>query len=118
MGATNYKELDIWKRAIDLCEQVYKVTKDFPKDELYGLVVQMRRAAVSVGANIAEGFARRSNPDFKRFLTIARGSLLELETHIEIARRLEFITLEKCAGLSEETEIISKMITRFSQNMR
>lgn len=117
MGTNTYRELDIWQKSVDLCEVVYRITKLFPKDELYGLVAQMRRAAVSIGANIAEGFARKSNPDFKRFLLISKGSLVELETHIEISRRLEYIDSKNSANLLEETTILGKMMTRFIQNM-
>lgn len=118
MGVIVYRELDIWKKSMDLCEEIYKITKNFPKEELYSLVTQMRRAAVSISSNIAEGFARKSNPDFKRFLRMAQGSLTELETHLEIANRLNYIALESVAGLFENSEILGKMMTRFIQNMR
>lgn len=118
MGATNYKELDMWQRGMDLCEEVYRVSKDFPKEELYGLVSQMRRSAVSISGNIAEGFARKSNPDFRRFLTIAKGSLIELETYIELSKRFHYLPNETTSNLLEMTTIIGKMITKFVQNMR
>lgn len=117
MGVTNYKDLEIWKKSMDLCEDVYRFTKGFPKDELYGLVSQMRRSGVSIGANIAEGFGRMTNPDFKRFLSISKGSLIELETHIEISTRLGYLSFEEAANLTEKTNILGKMLTRFTQKM-
>ena len=87
-----YKDLDVWKLGIDLVVEIYQITARFPNDELFGLVSQMRRAAVSIPSNIAEGSGRRNTKEFIQFLYIAKGSLLELETHIEIARRLNYIT--------------------------
>src|ERR1017187_5319400 len=88
--ATNssFQDLRIWQESMDLAVEIYRATSDFPKHETYGLVSQMRRAAVSVPSNIAEGKGHRSDPEFVRFLFHARGSLLELETQILIARRL------------------------------
>lgn len=114
---TNYKDLEIWQKAMLLCEKIYAATRSLPKEEIYGLTSQMRRAAVSVSANIAEGFARNSNLDFKRFLNIAKGSLVELETHLEIAGRLEYLPKIKVSELFESTDILGKMMTRFVQNM-
>jgi len=87
-----YKDLDVWKLGIDLVVEIYQITARFPNDELFGLVSQMRRAAVSIPSNIAEGSGRRNTKEFIQFLYIAKGSLLELETHIEIAWRLSYIT--------------------------
>lgn len=86
----NYQELDAWQQAMLLAEQVYKLTAYFPDNEKFGLVSQMRRAAVSVPSNIAEGHGRDSGIEFKRFLYIARGSLAELETQYVLARRIGF----------------------------
>jgi four helix bundle protein len=87
----NHRDLVAWQQAVDLVVVVYQSTKDFPKSELYGLTSQMRRAAVSVPANIAEGAARTGRPELLRFLSIAQGSLSELDTHIEVAHRLGFL---------------------------
>jgi four helix bundle protein len=84
----HHKDLVVWKLGIDLVADVYKHTKQLPKDERFGLVSQMRRAAVSIPANIAEGAARGSTAEFARFVLIARGSLAELETHLYVSRRL------------------------------
>src|SRR5512135_2077752 len=87
----NYRDLIAWQKAMDLVEMVYRLTKDFPKDEIYTLTSQIRRAVVSVPANIAEGQGRASDGEFHRFLTIAHGSLRELETHLFIAQRLGYL---------------------------
>jgi four helix bundle protein len=90
--ATTHKDLIVWQVAMDLVVAVYKVCRALPRDELYGLVSQLRRAAVSVAVNIAEGSARTARGDFLHFLSIARGSLRELECLLEIVARLGFLT--------------------------
>lgn len=89
-----HKDLDCWKKGVELVTYVYKVTKDFPKDELYGLTNQIRRAAISIPSNIAEGAARNSNKEFVQFLYIALGSISELETQFIISKNLNFISDE------------------------
>ena len=86
----SYKDLVVWQKSLDLVSEVYIVTKFFPKEEMYGLASQMRRAAISIPSNIAEGRRRGSRKDFKNFLQIAFGSGAELETQIEITKRLSF----------------------------
>ena len=105
----NFKDLEIWQRGLDLATSVYSVTKAFPKEEVYGLTSQMRRAAVSVPSNIAEGFNRRSNRDYGRFLYIALGSLGELETQTRIARNLEFMASSAAEALIKEIDEIQRM---------
>jgi four helix bundle protein len=90
-----YTELRVWQQAMELARHVYRHTQGFPKSELYGLVNQMRRAAVSVPSNIAEGKGHRSNPEFTRYLYHARGSLLELETQIRLSMQLQYLG-EEC----------------------
>jgi len=87
----NHKDLDVWKKGMDLVEIVYSFTTDFPDNERYGLISQMRRAAVSIPSNIAEGAARKSNKEFLQFIAIALGSLAELETQYLIALKLNFV---------------------------
>ena len=118
MGVYDYHQLDVWKKGMEICQKAYIVTHPFPKEEIYGLTAQIRRAASSIPANIAEGFGRKSNNDFKRFLKIATGSLLELETHIEIACRLNYCRSDEAANLFEETNSLGKMLNRFVHNMR
>jgi four helix bundle protein len=88
MDIKSHKDLIIWQRSMDLVESVYRITENFPARENFGLVSQMRRAAVSIPSNIAEGYGRQSTGNYSQFLSIARGSLLELETQIEISLRL------------------------------
>ena len=86
-----YTNLKLWETSMNLAETVYRVTMDFPEEERFGLVVQLKRAAVSIPSNIAEGKGRNSDKEFKQFLYIARGSLFELRTQLELARRLGFV---------------------------
>jgi len=99
MTVKSYKDLIVWQKAMDLVETVYKATKEFPKDELYSLTNQLRRAAVSIPSNIAEGHARNSTAEFKNFLYIAKGSLAEVETQLLIAERLNYINHEQLSGI-------------------
>ena len=91
MKLKNYQELIVWQRSMDLVEEVYKASRDFPREEVYALSSQVRRAAVSIPSNIAEGQGRRTTSDFLRHLSISYGSLREVETQIMIARRLKYI---------------------------
>lgn len=105
----SYRDLILWRKALDLVEAVYAVTQSWPKDEAYGLTSQVRRAVVSIPANVAEGQGRDSKRDFLRFLAIANGSLLELETHLFIAHRLGYIVQETRDRLLEQTAEISRV---------
>jgi four helix bundle protein len=92
MKVRNYQELIVWQKAMDLVEDVYKASRNFPREEIYALTSQVRRAAVSIPSNIAEGQGRRTTSDFVRHLSIAYGSLREVETQILIAIRLRYLT--------------------------
>jgi four helix bundle protein len=105
----DHKDLDVWQKAIDFVAKIYKITDLFPKTELYGLTNQLRRAAVSVPSNIAEGAARGSNKEFIQFLYIALGSLSETETQIIIAMKLGYIK-EDASNLSD-IQTLRKMLT-------
>ncbi len=101
-----HKDLEVWKKSMDFVESIYKATAIFPADELYGLTSQMRRAAVSIPSNIAEGAARNGKKEFVQFLYIALGSLSELETQIIIAKRLQYISdvdsmLDECSAIKK-----------------
>jgi len=109
MKIKNYKDLNIWKRSIELVEDIYKLTKSFPKEELYGLTSQMRRAAVSIPSNIAEGFTRFHNKEYRQFLYISLGSCSELSTQIIIASRLEYFDNNKVEQLLNEIDEICRM---------
>lgn len=92
---SSYQNFKVWQKAIELVEMVYRLTKDFPKEEIYGITNQIRRAAVSIPSNIAEGSQRGSDKDFDYFLRIARGSSAELETQLLIVDRLKYIKNHK-----------------------
>jgi len=94
MGVRDYRELIVWQKAMDLVIEAYRLTRAFPREELYGLTNQVRRAAVSIPSNIAEGQARQSKAEFRNFLSIAQGSRAEVETQLTIAMRLDYITNE------------------------
>ena len=102
-----HKDLDVWKRGISFVEQIYRTTKKFPKEELYGLTSQLRRAAVSLPSNIAEGAARSSTKEYIQFCYIALGSLSEVETQIMIAEKLGYIP---AGTLLEEVEALRRML--------
>ena len=109
----NFKELKVWQKGIELVVIVYTITTTFPEEEKYGLRAQMRRAAVSIPSNIAEGHLRKTAKDFKQFLSIARGSCAELETQIIIAHKLGFIQDGDFNKLSLKVEELSKMLSSF-----
>lgn len=111
MKVKSYKDLMIWHRSMDLVELIYKITENFPSKENFGLISQMRRAAVSVPSNIAEGYGRQSTGSYSQFLSIARGSLYELETQIEICCRLKYLQKDESEKLLNEITEISKMIS-------
>ncbi len=107
--AKRFKDLRIWQVAVELVKGVYCLTRNFPKDELYGLTSQMRRCAVSIPSNVAEGFRRRHNKEYKQFLYIALGSCAELETQVNIARELEYIDLKQEDKLVEQIDHVCRM---------
>ncbi len=113
----NFKDLRIWQESVWIVEEVYKITKQFPKEELYGIVNQMRRSAVSIPSNIAEGFMRYHNKEFKQFLFIALASSAELETQLIISNRLGFITGEILDDLSERIDKISRMTMKLIKQL-
>ena len=107
----NFKDLKIWQRGIELVKLVYTITNSFPSDEKYGIISQIRRSAVSVPSNIAEGFMRRHNKEYRQFLYIALGSLAELETQIIISKELNFITTDHYTGTLSAIDELNKMTT-------
>jgi four helix bundle protein len=105
-----HKRLEAWKKAVELTIKIYKLTEILPESEKFGLVSQMRRAAVSVASNIAEGAARNTKKEFAHFLFNARGSLSELDTQIIICRELDYISDKECTIIDNQMEIESKLI--------
>ena len=117
MGKPHHK-LEVWKRALNFVTEIYKITAGFPNDEKFGLVSQMRRAAVSIPSNIAEGAARNSKKEFNNFLHIAQGSTAELETQLLISQNLEFLSKSQADPLLKELEEISRMIIGLQKSLR
>ncbi len=107
----SHKELDVWKYAVEFSVAMYRLTENFPKSELYGLVSQLRRAAVSIPSNIAEGAARQSKREYVQFLYCALGSAAEIETQLEIARQLGLVAENDLSPLLELREKIAKMLS-------
>ncbi len=110
MKIKNFKDLEIWRRSVQLTEEIYKITNNFPKEEIYGLTSQIKRASVSIPSNISEGFARLYNREYRQFLYISLGSCAELTTQITIASRLNYLDENESSKILKEIEEISKMI--------
>ncbi len=107
----DFKELKVWHKAYAFSLAVYEVSRSFPREEIYGLTSQLRRSAVSIGANIAEGCGRRSNGELTRFLQIARGSASEIEHHLLLARDLEFLPVNTHRDLEKGLQEVQRMLT-------
>lgn len=113
----SYKELQIWQKGMDFAIEVYRLTDKFPKTEIYSLVSQIRRAAVSIPSNIAEGKRRNSQKDFRKFLRIAFASGAEIETQLELAKRLGYFSSEDFLLISSKIEELQRMLNAFIKNM-
>ena len=105
----NYKKLNVWISSISLVKNIYNLTRKFPKEEMFVLTQQLRRAAISIPSNIAEGAGRNSNAQFKNFLQISIGSCYEVETQLIISKELEYISEEELETISKELDSIMKM---------
>jgi four helix bundle protein len=110
MKVRNYQDLIVWQKAMDLVEQIYATTRNFPREEMYGLTSQLRRAAVSIPSNIAEGQGRRTTADFVRHLSISYGSLREVETQALIAARLRYLTTEGCQDILKMAGEVGRLL--------
>jgi four helix bundle protein len=110
MTIDSYKDLDVWKMAIEFAEKCYRQTAGFPRDELYGMTAQIRRASVSIAANIAEGWGRDQTGSYIQFLRIAQGSARELETHLILSQRLQLLDAVNANPLLGECQRVSKML--------
>lgn len=113
----SYRDLDVWQKAMDLVVVCYRITKNFPEREIYGLAGQLRRAAVSIPANIAEGRERQHKKEFLQHLSIAYGSLAELETHIQIAERLNYIKGDQLKEVLDKTAEIGRMLNGLRKSL-
>jgi four helix bundle protein len=118
MGATNYRDLLAWQRAMDLVEGVYNVSKCWPPTETYGLVNQIRRAAVSIPSNVAEGQDRTSDREFLQFLSVAHGSLREVETQLLISKRLGYTTQHDVETLIEQAAEVGRLMQGLIRRLR
>ena len=116
-GVTSYRDLQVWRQAMDWAESIYEATAHWPKDERFGLISQVRRAAVSVASNIAEGSARRSTGEFIQFVGMARGSLAEGETQLLLALRLGYLPKDDAEGLLRASTDISRMLVALSSSL-
>ena len=118
MEVKSYRDLRVWQQAITLSVDCYKITEDMPKTELYGLTSQIRRASVSVAANIAEGYGRDNTGNFVQFLRMSQGSLKELETHFIIASRIGYLEFGKVESLLERCEELGKMLRSYIRSLQ
>lgn len=116
--SASYRDLRVWQRAMSLVVSVYSATQSFPHGELYGLVSQMRRAAISIPSNIAEGKGRLTDRDRARFFSQARGSLLELETQVEIARQLHYLADADASSLLSLSDEVGRMLSSLLESIR
>jgi four helix bundle protein len=116
MGERGHRSLRVWQQSMDLAGVVYQATASFPREELFGLVSQMRRSAVSIPSNIAEGYGRGGR-DYARFVSIAYGSLLELETQVELSRNLGFLEQAQAASLLGTTSEIGRMLNALKTSL-
>ena len=106
----NYKELKVWQKSYRLCLEIYKATKEFPKEETYGLISQIRRSVISVPSNIAEGYGRKSTLEYIRFLHVAYGSICELETQVLLSGDLGYVKTAKLKIFQKEIGEIERML--------
>jgi four helix bundle protein len=118
MSLKSYRDLEVWQKAMDLVVSCYQLAKKFPKSEAYGLVSQLQRAAVSIPANIAEGRERQHSKEFLQHLSIAYGSLAEVETHIQIAERLSFIDINELKKLLNKTAEVGRMLNGLRKSLQ
>ena len=116
--AGEYRELVVWQQAMELVKQIYGTTKAFPRDEIYGLTSQLRRAAVSVASNIAEGQGRESRPEFYQFLSKARGSLMEIETQVLISAELGYVNSIRSDALLASATRVGQLLNGLMRSLK
>lgn len=118
MSLSNYKELHVWKKSFDLALRVYTITNHFPKYEIYGLTSQIRRASVSISSNIAEGYSRNYVKEYLQHLSIAHGSLSELETQLLLAKALNYIEEKDAESLFDEVSEVGRMLNGLKNSLK
>ena len=114
----SYRDLKVWQEGMNIAEACYQITKTFPKEELYGMTSQIRRSAVSIPANIAEGYGREYRAEYIQFLRIAQGSLKELETHLLLCERVKLATNQVILPLLNQCESLGKMIRSLIRSLQ
>jgi four helix bundle protein len=118
MPLSTYRDLQVWQKAVDLVEAVYKLARAFPAEEKFGLTSQIQRAAVSVPANVAEGYGRTHRGDYLHHLSMAKGSLFEIETHMVLAVRLRFVTREQLRPAWALSQDVGRMLTKLIGSLK
>ena len=114
----HYRDLIVWQKSFDLANHIYEATHHFPKDERYGLSSQIRRAAVSIPSNIAEGSSREGTKEFLHFISITKGSLAEIETQLMLAEKRSYLSTESLNQLLKQTDEISRMLTALKRKLQ
>jgi len=114
----NYKELKVWEKSYQLCLEVYRISKHFPKIEVYGLISQMRRAALSIPSNMAEGYGRKTISEYLRFLSIAYGSICELETQILLSGDLGYLDKDRLSKLPKGVGEVERMLQALIKSLK
>ena len=118
MSVKSYRDLIVWSKSMELVECIYRLTSTFPREEIYGLTNQLRRAAISIPSNIAEGQGRQSTREFLNFLSIARGSLFEVETQVLVANRLQYLQAAQRDNVLSTTQEIGKLLNGLMKSLR
>lgn len=113
-----YRDLLIWQKSMTLVTEIYSITKNFPREEVYGLTSQIRRSSISIPSNIAEGYGREGNKDYLKFLNIATASLFEMQTQLEIAFNLGFVNEIQFNKTYQNSREIERMISAFSRKIK
>lgn len=117
MSVNSYRDLEVWQKGMDLVVTCYAATKNFPSDERFGLTSQLQRAAVSVPANIAEGHGRTHLKEYLNHLSIAYASLMEIETHLQIAERLNYLSSDNVTNMLSDTERLGRMLNGLKRSL-
>ncbi|RKS01997.1 four helix bundle protein [Flavobacterium sp. 102] len=115
---SNFRNLQVWQKSMTLTTNIYFSTKSFPKEEIFGLTSQIRRSAISIPSNIAEGFGRDSNKDYLRFLNFSIASLFELQTQLEIGKNIEYITTQEFNKIYEDSRELERMLVSFINKIK
>jgi four helix bundle protein len=115
---SDFRKLLIWQKSMSLTTKIYTETKDFPKEEMFGLTSQIRRSTISIPSNIAEGVGRDSKKELIRFLNIAAGSLFELQTQLEIAKNIRYLSEDKFNNLYEDSREVERMLVAFLKKIK